>query len=206
MECLQARLVFSILMPGCVPDLGWKYLPAIIKFMDELIQFVARNGYIVIFVGVLIEQLGIPLPSNLLLIIAGALVGAGQLDLAFVVSMTVLAALLGDTIWYFIGRSRGFQVLGFLCKISLEPDYCVSNAKSAFMRNGERTLLIAKFVPGLSTFAQPLAGATRMTLSRFLVFDAIGSLLWAVVLSVWGLHLAINSRALPIMLRVLDGG
>jgi len=149
--------------------------------MDELIRFVAQNGYIVIFIGVLIEQLGIPIPSNLLLIVAGALAGLGQLDLAFVVFMTVIAALMGDTIWYFIGRSRGFQVLGFLCKISLEPDYCVSNAKSTFMRNGERTLLIAKFVPGLSTFAQPLAGATRMPLSRFLVFDAIGSLLWAAV-------------------------
>jgi len=148
--------------------------------MDELIQFVARNGYIVIFFGVLVEQIGIPLPSNLLLIIAGALVGAGQLDLAFVISMTVFAALLGDTIWYFIGRSRGFQVLGFLCKISLEPDYCVSNAKETFMRNGERALLIAKFVPGLSTFAQPLAGATKMSLLRFLGYDGFGSFLWAV--------------------------
>jgi len=149
--------------------------------MDELIKFVAQNGYLVIFFGVLVEQLGIPLPSNLLLIIAGALVGLDQLDLGFVILATVLAALFGDTTWYFIGRSRGFQVLGFLCKISLEPDSCVNNAKGAFMRNGERTLLIAKFVPGLSTFAQPLAGATGMSLSRFLIFDGLGSLLWGAV-------------------------
>ncbi len=147
--------------------------------MDELLQFVAQNGYIVIFFGVLIEQIGIPLPSNLLLIVAGALAGLGQLDLSFVISMTVLAALLGDTIWYWIGRRRGFQVLGFLCKISLEPDSCVSRAKQMFLKNGQRSLLVAKFVPGLSTFAQPLAGATRMGLSRFLFFDGLGSLLWA---------------------------
>lgn len=149
--------------------------------MEELVQFVARNGYLVVFVGVFIEQVGIPLPSNLLLIVAGALAGLGQLELSFVILSTVLAALLGDIVWYYIGRKRGFQVMGFLCKISLEPDYCVSRAKGIFLRHGERSLLAAKFVPGFSTFAQPLAGATGMSLPRFLIFDGLGSLLWVVV-------------------------
>lgn len=118
--------------------------------MDELIQFVARNGYLVVFFGVFIEQVGIPLPSNLLLIVAGALAGLGQLELSLVVLLTVVAALFGDTIWFFIGRRRGFQVLGFLCRISLEPDYCVSGAKGMFIRHGERSLLIAKFVSVLA--------------------------------------------------------
>lgn len=127
------------------------------------------------------EQVGIPLPSNLLLIVAGALAGLGQLELSLVVFLSVFAALFGDTIWFYIGRRRGFQVLGFLCRISLEPDYCVSGAKGMFIRHGERSLLIAKFVPGFSTFAQPLAGATGMNLPRFLVFDGLGSVLWVVV-------------------------
>lgn len=146
--------------------------------MDELIQFVARNGYLVIFLGVFVEQVGIPLPSNLLLIVAGALAGLGQLELSFVIFTTVSAALFADTIWFYIGRKRGFQVLSFLCRISLEPDSCISKAKDTFVNNGERSLLIAKFVPGLSTFAQPLAGATEMSLPRFLIFDLSGSILW----------------------------
>ena len=147
--------------------------------MDELIQFVARNGYLVVFFGVFAEQIGIPLPSNFLLIAAGTLAGLGQLELGPVILLTVLAALLGGTIRFYIGRSRGFEVLGFLCRISLEPDSCVSSAKEMFLRHGERSLLIARFVPGFSIFAQPLAGATGMKASRFLVFDSLGTLLWA---------------------------
>ncbi|NNE65564.1 MAG: sulfurtransferase [Pyrinomonadaceae bacterium] len=149
--------------------------------MDELIQFVARHGYLVVFFGVFLEQVGIPLPSNFLLIIAGALAGTGQLDLSLVVLLTLAAAIFGDTVWYFIGRARGYKVLGFLCKISLEPAACVSSARMMFLRHGEKSLLFAKFIPGLSTFAQPLAGASGMSLSRFLVFDGLGSLLWAIV-------------------------
>lgn len=110
--------------------------------MDELIQFVARNGYLVVFVGVLIEQIGIPLPSNLLLIVAGALAGLGQLELSLVILLTVSAALLGNTVWFYIGRRRGFQVMGFLCKISLEPDYCVSRRAK---KSGSSALLVQLF-------------------------------------------------------------
>jgi len=104
--------------------------------MNEIIEFVARNGYAVVFFGVLAEQLGLPLPTPILLLAAGALAGLGQLDLTLVVLLTVVSALLGDVVWFYIGRSRGFQVLGFLCRISLEPDSCVSGAKGIFLRPG----------------------------------------------------------------------
>ena len=133
------------------------------------------------FFGVFLEQVGIPLPSNFLLIVAGALAGAGDLELSFVILLTVFAATLGDTIWFYIGRSQGYKVLGFLCRISLEPDACVSSAKMMFFRHGEKSLLFAKFIPGLSTFAQPLAGAASMSIPRFFIFDVAGSLLWAIV-------------------------
>lgn len=149
--------------------------------MNELVKFVGQYGYLVVFFGVFIEQVGVPLPSNFLLISAGVLIGFGQLDLSIVIILTVFAALLGDTIWFYIGRRSGYKVLGFLCRISLEPDVCVNNAKRIFVKHGERSLLIAKFIPGFSTFAQPVAGASKMSLLRFLVFDGLGSLLWAVV-------------------------
>lgn len=147
--------------------------------MNEAVEFVARNGYWVVFFGVLCEQLGVPLPTMLFLIAAGALAGAGQLDLALVLALAVAAALMGDAVWFYVGRRRGLQVLNFLCRISLEPDSCVGGAKGVFVRHGARSLLVAKFIPGFTTFAPPLAGATGMSAARFFAFDALGSLLWA---------------------------
>jgi membrane protein DedA with SNARE-associated domain len=149
--------------------------------MNEFLKILSQHGYAVIFFGVFIEQIGVPLPSNFLLIAAGVLIGLGQLDLSIIILLAVLAALLGDTIWYYIGRRSGYKVLGFLCRISLEPDICVNNAKIIFLRHGERSLLVAKFVPGFSTFAQPVAGASKMSLPRFLLFDGLGSLLWIAI-------------------------
>lgn len=146
--------------------------------MDELIQFFAVYGYLVVLLGVLIEQLGIPLPSNFVLIAAGALAGLGQLDLGLVIVLAAFACLLGNTIWFYIGKSRGYQVLGFLCRISLEPDRCINSSKGLFKRHGAKSLLVAKFIPGFSIFAPPLAGATALRYSRFMLFNCVGSLLW----------------------------
>lgn len=149
--------------------------------MNTTIEFVAQNGYSVIFFSVLLEQLGVPFPTPILLLAAGALAGLGQLDLFLLTMLTIIAALLGDLVWFYIGRSRGYQVLGLLCKISLEPDSCVSGAKGIFLRHGASSLIVSKFIPGFSTFAQPLAGATGMSVSRFLAYDGLGAGLWAVV-------------------------
>jgi membrane protein DedA with SNARE-associated domain len=146
--------------------------------VEDTIQFIANYGYLVVLSGVLAEQLGIPLPSNFVLIIAGALAGSGQLDLAFVVLLAVFACLLGNSIWFYIGRKRGFQVLGFLCRISLEPDRCINSSKGVFKRHGAKSLLVAKFIPGFSIFAPPLAGATAMSFRRFIVYDLFGSVFW----------------------------
>lgn len=154
--------------------------------MNEGFDFIARHGYSVLFFGVLAEQLGVPLPTMLILIAAGALVGVGSLNLIFVLALGVAAALIGDTVWFFFGRRRGLQVLNFLCRISLEPDSCVGGAKGVFLRHGARSLLVAKFIPGFTTFAPPLAGATGMSLVRFLAFDGAGSFVWVATFAVLG--------------------
>jgi membrane protein DedA with SNARE-associated domain len=112
------------------------------------------------------------------LLAAGALAGAGQMNLWLSIALAVLAALLGDVSWYQFGRQRGGRVLNLLCRISLEPDSCVRKTENAFVRHGSRSLLIAKFVPGLNTMAPPLAGIIGMRLWRFLIFDALGALLY----------------------------
>src|SRR5206468_2581098 len=92
------------------------------------------------------------------LTIAGALAGAGRLSLALVLLVSVVASLLADALWYEMGRRKGVRVLQFLCRVSLEPDSCVRRTELLFGRYGVRSLVVSKFVPGLSTAAPPLAG------------------------------------------------
>ena len=149
--------------------------------MEETLQFITQYGYLVVFFAVLIEQTGIPLPSNFVLIAGGAVAGSGELELGFLVVLATAAAIVGNTLWFYVGRARGYKILGVLCKISLEPAACVTNARMMFLRHGVKSLVAAKFVPGLSTFAQPLAGASGMSLGRFEFFNGIGTLLWSSV-------------------------
>src|SRR5262245_55858158 len=114
-----------------------------------------------------------------LLLAAGALAGQHQMSLGGAVALAVLASLISDTIWYELGRIRGGRVLNFLCRISLEPDSCVRKTENLFVKQGARSLLVAKFVPGLNTVAPPLAGIFGMRRWRFMLFDGLGALLWA---------------------------
>lgn len=143
--------------------------------MTEVLQFLVGHGYTVLFVYVFAEQIGLPLPAAPLLLAAGALAGAEQLNLALAIIVPSLAALLADTLGYELGRRRGSQILQLLCRISLEPDSCVRRTQDVFARHGARSLLVAKFIPGLSTVAPPLAGIFRMRISRFLLFDGLGA-------------------------------
>src|SRR2546428_7353958 len=125
------------------------------------------------------ERMGSRFPAAPVLLAAGALAGTGRLSLALVLVLAALASLGSDTIWYWIGRTRGGRVLGWLCRIALEPDSCVRRTQSVFSVHGARSLLVAKFVPGFSTAAPPLAGLIRVPLLRFVVFTGLGGLIWA---------------------------
>jgi membrane protein DedA with SNARE-associated domain len=147
--------------------------------MNETFQFLARHGYAVIVAWVAAEQAGIPVPALPMLLAAGALAGMGRMNPITAAAFAVLGALASDTVWYSLGRVRGIKVLKLLCRISLEPDSCVRNTQGVFARYGARSLLVAKFVPGLGAAAAPLAGVVRMPVSRFLLCDALGASLWA---------------------------
>jgi membrane protein DedA with SNARE-associated domain len=147
--------------------------------MHATLEFLLRHGYLVLVGWVFAEQAGLPVPSLPLLLAAGVLAGTGKLNFAACLVFSMVASLAGDTIWYLLGRRRGIGILQWLCKISLEPDSCVRRTEGIFEKYGAKSLLIAKFLPGLSTVAPPLAGVFHMRVRRFFVFDALGSLLWA---------------------------
>lgn len=147
--------------------------------MDHLHQLLAAYGVLIVFGNVLLAQAGLPLPAVPMLIVAGALVRDGQLSLALVLLAAVVASLLGDLPWYAAGRKAGYRVLNVLCRMSIEPDSCVKQTETTFERWGAPSLLVAKFIPGFSTVAPPVAGAMHLTLARFVIFSALGALLWA---------------------------
>ncbi len=146
--------------------------------MNETLEFLVRHGTAVVFAAVFIEQMGIPLPAAPWLLAAGALAATGQLNWFVALSAATLGSLLADLIWFYSGRYRGQRVLRFLCRISLEPDSCVRRTQDVFTRYGMRGVIVAKFIPGLSTLAPPLAGSSGVRASRFFFFDGLGSLLY----------------------------
>ena len=135
-------------------------------------------GYLLLFAWVLVEQLGIPLPAAPVLLAAGALSAEHEISMALALVAGLVASLVADSVWFFIGRKYGHHMLRILCKLSLEPSSCVRTTQNSFGRRRAVTLMIAKFVPGLSTLAPPVAGENGMAFGPFLLFDGIGSLLW----------------------------
>ena len=146
--------------------------------MSETAELLVRHGYLVLFLAVFAEQIGLPIPSIPVLLAGGALARTGPLSMPLVLLVTFAAALASDLAWYEVGRRRGLPVMRLLCRISLEPDSCVRNTEELFARHGARSLLIAQFVPAFNTAAPPMAGVFGMRRRSFLLWDALGTLLW----------------------------
>lgn len=147
--------------------------------MDELTALLAQYGVSLIFVNVLLTQLGVPLPAIPTMMLAGALAAGGHMSVLEAFSAAMVATMIADLIWYAAGRRYGHRVLTLLCRMSLSPQSCVRQTERVFMRWGVGSLVIAKFVPGLATVAPPLAGAIRLKPSAFVVFNGMGAALWA---------------------------
>jgi membrane protein DedA with SNARE-associated domain/rhodanese-related sulfurtransferase len=135
-------------------------------------------GYLLLFAWVLVEQFGLPLPATPVLVAAGALSADGKLSFSVALLVGLVASLFADSVWYFMGRRYGHQVLRLLCKLSMEPTICVRRTQDSFSRRREVTLMIAKFVPGLATLAPPVAGENGMGFGKFLFYDGIGAVAW----------------------------
>jgi membrane protein DedA with SNARE-associated domain len=139
---------------------------------------ILQHGYLFLFCYILAVQAGVPVPADPVLLIMGASIGFGHYSFGIALLCGVGAALLGDLLWFELGRLKGRSILSLLCKFALEPDTCVRKTEVEFMRRGAWTFLLTKFVPGMSLISTPLAGAMRMPRWKFLLADAAGSTLW----------------------------
>ena len=153
----------------------------------QLAAAIGQYGLVVVFLNVFVDQIGLPVPAAPTLIVAGAVAADGRLPIAPLIAGPVLACCIADCIWYFIGQIYGIRVLKLLCRISLEPDSCVSQTQARFERWGVSSLIVAKFIPGLAVIAPPLAGAMRIGWPLFIGLSAASALLWVGCLLVIGM-------------------
>ena len=181
----------------------------------DFIGLIAAHGYWIVLATAFVDQFGTPVPAIAILLAAGAVAGQGQLSLAGVLAAAWAGTVAGDAILYFGGRWRGGPLMRKLCSFSLAPDTCVRKTETSFQRLGWKALVVAKFVPGLALFAAPVAGALRMPLAPFLIFDSAGSVLYNVVViglgyvlhdqldRVVGWFRALGSAALPLVVGAI---
>jgi len=147
--------------------------------MPLSIASLLKYRYIILFGWVLLEQIGMPVPSVPLILTAGTLSATHEMHWSLSLLAILLGCLLSDSAWYWLGGRYGNSMLRLLCRISMEPATCVQKTKQSFSSRGAVTLLWAKFVPGLSAVAAPIAGQTGVSYPKFLAYDMAGSLLWA---------------------------
>jgi len=147
--------------------------------MNDLLSLIVHHGYIIIFLIVFAEAIGVPLPGAVALVAGGAAAASGALYGPAVAVLAVMAMLLADSLLYVLGSRTGWTILKFLCRISVDPETCVLRAAESFYKRGRPTLLVAKFIPGISTMAAPLAGSMKMPFFQFLGLDFLGASAYA---------------------------
>ena len=175
--------------------------------MDHIVALIEEFGLLAIFLNVLLDEGGLPLPASPLLAVAGALSARGELSLGAVIGAAVAGSFIADNGWYWIARYRGRQVLGLLCKLSLSPDACVRQTETLFARVGPSALLFAKFVPALGNITIALSGITRLSLTLFLPLELIGATIYLSVPVVLGriFHSAVSELLGTLARMGLDG-
>src|ERR1700758_4708783 len=148
--------------------------------MNNLLMSMAHHGYALVFALLLAEAMGLPFPASIALVTAGAAVASHALSGSGILLAATIALLVGDTVQFWLGHFTGWALLGFLCRLSMNPETCILRSAESFYKRGKMTLVVAKFIPGINTMAAPLAGSMKMRFGQFLRLDFAGALLYTV--------------------------
>jgi len=154
--------------------------------VKSFLHLVVGHPYLVLLGSGLLERVGAPLLFSPVLVAAGALAAGGHLRFDVAVWIALATCVIGDSLWYEIGRKKGDRVLSMLCRISLEPDSCVRRSKVFFEKGANRTLIFSKWLPGVSHVVPAVAGLSGIEREHFFVMNAAGSALWIVALMLAG--------------------
>lgn len=146
-----------------------------------LLSLFIQQGYLLVFFAVFLDNAGLPLPGELVLLAFGFLARTGHLDLGWGLIASSLGGMAGDSVSYWVGWFGGVRILQTYCRITLGSGQCVERAVAFYQRFGRLTVILGRFVIGLRAFVVPLAGSARIPYGQFLLFDAIGAVLWSAI-------------------------
>jgi membrane protein DedA with SNARE-associated domain len=155
-----------------------------------LLDLFAHYGYAAVFLGVFLENTGLPVPGETMVLAGGALAQAGSLKIGWVIATATVAAICGDNLGFFIGR-RGGRVLAerYGWRVGLTPSR-LAHFDQFFLRYGPATVFIARFVTGLRVVCAVLAGASELSWPTFLFYNAAGAIVWSTTIAAAGYALA----------------
>jgi membrane protein DedA with SNARE-associated domain len=156
------------------------------ELLEELLGILIFKGYLIFFLWILVNRLGLPLPATPALLAAGALVAMGHWRISPVLLLAVLATLASDAVWFELGRRYGRRILRILCRAALQPETSARRAEEFLNRYGANSLLYSKFIPGMNRTVLPLTGTAQIGYPRFLVYDFVGALVWSGAYSAFG--------------------
>lgn len=159
--------------------------------------WVQQWGYLAVFFGIMMENAGIPVPGETIIILASLMAGQGVLKLELVYPTVVLGAIIGDNIGYWIGQAGGRPLLLRIGRLWRIDEAKIAEAEANFRRHSDWAVFFGRFVTLLRIFAGPIAGMIRMPWPRFFFFNAAGAIVWCGV--VVGLSYLVGSRITAIL-------
>ena len=168
--------LLQLLTPAFLPP---AFLPAEALNADSLLSLLHRWGYGLIFLAMLLENAGVPLPGETITLLGGYAAGNGELELAGVIAAASAGAILGDNIGYWIGRRAGWPVLLRLGGLLRRTPAQMEDLRARFLRHAGLSVFLGRFVAVLRVIAGPMAGAVAMPYRRFLLCNSAGALLWS---------------------------
>jgi membrane protein DedA with SNARE-associated domain len=150
----------------------------------ETIQALASQyGYLAVFIGILLENLGVPLPGETITIVGGFLAGSGELNYWFVLGTAAMGAFIGGIGGYFVGNYGGWKTILAVAKIFRIQELQLEEIKTKFSDNAVRAVFFGRFIPIIRIFSSPMAGVVEMPFNKFLAVNLAGSVTWASVMT-----------------------
>jgi len=174
--------------------------------MHDILNLITHHGYAVVALAVFLEAVGVPVPAALAMFAAGVAGATHKLSLSVALPVAIVAMMLGDIPLFLLGRRTGWRLLGYLCRISANPESCILRSAESFYKRGRLTLVFAKFLPGINTMAAPLAGSMNMKPGQFLRFDLLGVSLYVVGYGVAGFIFSGFAEAIARQFRLVGLG
>jgi membrane protein DedA with SNARE-associated domain len=161
-------------------------------------QYMLAYGYWAVFFGVMLENAGVPIPGETILLIAGYFASTGEFHLALVMLIAASGAVIGDNIGFAIGHHYGRNVLLRIGRFFFLTPKRFARMEKYFEDHGNKTILVARFITGLRVFAALLAGASKMPWRVFVVYNVAGAILWSVVITTLGY---LFGSSLPLLVK-----